>query len=60
MQLTQLPIVIIFFLIGLLFVKLTTSDDATIMYPTIDNYKDLLYIDESNVCYKYKLYEIEC
>ncbi|AYV79233.1 MAG: hypothetical protein Faunusvirus6_11 [Faunusvirus sp.] len=34
--------------------------NIAIMEPTLDNYHNILYIDENNVCYKYRPIETPC
>jgi len=49
---------IISFIIGLLIAKI--SSNTEMINPTLDNYEGLMFIDESNVCYRYKPIEVDC
>lgn len=47
--------------IGLAYTYLFTSPPRMVIkYPTPFNIKDTVYVDENNVCYKYKIKEVEC
>lgn len=47
--------------IGVLFVYLLTSNSKTIIkLPNPMNSDKLLYVDDNNVCYKYKPEEVPC
>ena len=49
------------FFIGIFFIYLTTPKPQVIVkYPTLENSNDTIYIDESNICYKYIPKEIDC
>ena len=52
---------IIAFFVGIFFVYLTTPKPQVIIkYPTIENSDSTVYIDESNLCYKYIPKEVDC
>lgn len=34
------------------------SQSIQIKYPTIENYKKLTFVDDSGVCYRYKLVQV--
>lgn len=47
--------------IGFFLVYTTTpKPDIVIKYPTLDDIDNTTYIDEKNMCYKYKPIEVEC
>tara|TARA_B100000902_G_C26581964_1_gene561621 strand:- start:8 stop:256 length:249 start_codon:yes stop_codon:yes gene_type:complete len=47
--------------IGFLIVYVTNPKPRIIVkYPNMNNYKDLVYIDDSGVCYKYRPEEVDC
>jgi len=53
--------VIIGLCIGLVVVKLISSPPKIIMkYPTLNNIKDTVYVDENGQCYKYYAEQIKC
>ena len=46
---------------GFILVYLTSPKPKIIFkYPTLDNISNMKFIDENNVCYKYKPVEIKC
>lgn len=53
-------IIIISFMVSLTVLYICIKPIKYVIYPTLDNYKDTLYIDEKNVCYKYNLKIIDC
>ena len=47
--------------IGLAYTYMYTAPPRVVIkYPTPFNVKDTVYVDENNVCYKYKIKEVEC
>jgi hypothetical protein len=49
------------FVIGLVYMYLTRSTPRTIIkYPTPDNAGRVIYRDDADVCYKYKVTPIQC
>ena len=52
---------IVSFFIGIFCVYLTTPKPQVIIkHPTIENSDSTVYIDESNLCYKYIPKEVDC
>lgn len=49
------------FCVGLLIVNMISSPPKLIMkYPTLENIKDTVYVDDDGKCYKYYAQEISC
>jgi len=60
MKYIDIPTFIIAFAIGLFFVYVSAPKKQTIfVYPTPDNYKDVLYKDRSGMCFSFKPIETE-
>lgn len=57
-------IIVFYFLLSLFFgvfyVFMTTRPEIKIKNPDPKNIKDILYIDDNNVCYKYHSNLVEC
>jgi hypothetical protein len=54
-------VLILVFIIGLLVTYIITPVPKTLIkYPTPDNIGKVMYIDDNNVCYKYKMVEVIC
>lgn len=60
-QLINWPVLFASFLIGLIFVNLTSEPNEKIfVYPTPDNIGKIQYADKAGTCYVYKSEEINC
>jgi hypothetical protein len=47
--------------IGIFLVYLFSPPPKTIMkFPNLDNIHNITYVDDNNVCYKYKSIEVPC
>lgn len=46
--------------IGILFIYLTTPRKIIIKNPTIENLENTTYIDDNDVCYRYKKKQVSC
>lgn len=57
----SLPVFIISFAIGLLFVYILGPEMKTVyIYPNPNNYKDILYQDNADQCFQYKPVVVSC
>lgn len=57
----SLPIFLISFCIGILFVYLSPPQYTTIIvYPTPDNVENIEYYDKAGTCHQYKFTEVKC
>jgi hypothetical protein len=57
----NIPIFIIAFAIGILFVYLSAPKQKIIIkYPTPYNAEKIVYRNENDICYKYKIEEVNC
>jgi len=57
----NIPIFIIAFAIGILFVYLSAPKQKIIIkYPTPYNAEKIVYRNENDICYKYKIEEVKC
>ena len=60
-NLFSLPVFIIFFIIGLIFIYLSEKPSKIIyVYPTPDNIHRFEYIDKANNCFEYEAKEVQC
>ncbi|VVU95229.1 hypothetical protein CPAV1605_954 [seawater metagenome] len=47
--------------IGIFLVYITAPKPRVVVkYPNLSNYKELTYVDDSGVCYKYEPVEVDC
>lgn len=57
----SIPIFIASFLIGLIFIYLYGPETKNIyIYPSPDNYKEILFKDKANNCFSFNEEKIEC
>lgn len=57
----SIPILIISFIIGIIFITLYGPETKTIyIYPSPDNYKNILFRDKANNCFGFNEEKIEC
>jgi hypothetical protein len=57
----SLPIFIVSFILGLVFIYMIGPDIKTIyIYPTPNNYKKYQYKDEAEQCFEFKPNKIDC
>tara|TARA_Y100000389_G_C17469834_1_gene529319 strand:+ start:7793 stop:8020 length:228 start_codon:yes stop_codon:yes gene_type:complete len=57
----SLPIFLLSFCIGILFVYLSPPQHTTIhVYPTPDNVEIIEYYDKAGTCHQYTFSEVEC
>ena len=57
----SIPIFLSSFVIGLIFIYILGPETKTIYkYPSPSNYKDILYKDKVDQCYKFTLIEGQC
>ena len=60
-ELFSLPVFIVSFLIGIVFVYLSDKPSKIInVYPTPDNLNKFQYIDKASNCYEYYAEEVNC
>lgn len=53
-------VLLVVFIITFIILYILVKPVSYTVYPDINNYNDLLYIDEKNVCYKYNLVNVDC
>lgn len=57
----SLPVFIISFAVGLFFVYVLGPETKTIhIYPSPENYRSILYKDDSDQCFQFKPIETDC
>lgn len=57
----NIPVFIISFIVGLLFIHLSTTETKTVfVYPTPDNVDYIEYVDRANNCFTYKYDKVKC
>ncbi len=46
--------------IGFMIIYISASPSVVIKHPNLDNIKSTTYIDDNNVCYRYKKVKVDC